>query len=81
MALQHFLILYSLRNAQLVQMEEFGSDVDRATAAYADLEREYRDRPDHDDYEIVLVGADSLDTVRITHSRYFRRGELVPFPV
>ncbi len=80
MALQHFLILYSLKNGQLVHIEEFGHDVRRATAAYTRLEGEYRDRPDHEDFEIVLVGADSLDTVHHTHSRYFERDhDLVPF--
>ena len=81
MALQHFLILYSLKNSELLRLEEFGDDVGRATDAYSELEREYRNRADHDDFEIVLVGADSLDTVHVTHSRYFREGELVPFPV
>ena len=80
MALQHFLILYSLRGGALVHLEEFGTDVDRATTAYAELEREYRDRSDHDDFEIVLVGADSIDTVHRTHSRYFEEDrDLIPF--
>lgn len=79
MSLQHFLILYSLKDAKLLQLEEFGSDVNRATDAYSELEREYRDRIDHDDFEIVLVGADSIDTLHHTHSRYFREGDLVPF--
>ncbi|MGH3626227.1 MAG: hypothetical protein ACRDRL_02100 [Sciscionella sp.] len=82
MALQHFLILYSLKDEKLVHLDAFGGDVDRATDAYTELEREYRDRVDHDDFEIVLVGADSLETVHITHSRYFRdSGFLVPFAV
>lgn len=80
MALQHFLILYSLRDAELLDLKRFGTDVASATAAYSELEREYRDRTDHDDFEIVLVGADSLETVHRTHSRYFEEEqELVPF--
>ncbi len=81
MALQHFLIVYSLRDAKLLDLQEFGDDVVRATHAYAEKEREYRDRDDHEDFEIVLVGADSLDTVHVTHSRYFREDERVPFAV
>ena len=38
--------------------------------------RKYRD---YEDYEIVLVGADSRETLEVTHSRYFRPGEVVPF--
>ncbi len=80
MALQHFLILYSLKDAELLRLEKFGTDVDGATGAYSALERKYRQRDDHDDFEIVLVGADSLKTVRQTHSRYFdRERETVPF--
>lgn len=30
---------------------------------------------DRDDLDIVLVGADSLDTVKRTHSSYFRGGK------
>jgi len=79
MALQHFLILYSLKDAELIQLQEFGHDVGRATAAYSALEQEYRDRDDHENFEIVLVGADSIDTVHHTHSRYFEGHELIPF--
>jgi hypothetical protein len=79
MALHHFLLLYNLREGRLERMEDFATDALRATDAYAALEREYRDRRDHEDYEIVLVGADSLDTVKVTHSRYFEERETVPF--
>ena len=79
--LEHFLIVYSIKDAKLVHLEAFEHDVEAATTAYAEKEREYRDRDDNEDYEIVLVGADSLETVHVTHSRYFRSGELVPFAV
>ncbi len=79
MALQHFLIVYSLKEARLLNLQEFGDDIESATDAYTAAEREYRDRADHDDFEIVLVGADSIDTVRVTHSRYFREEEAIPF--
>jgi hypothetical protein len=71
MALRHFLLIYNLRQRHLEHLEEFGTDTRAATHAYAELEREYRKRDDHADFEIVLVGADSLETVRGTHSRYF----------
>jgi hypothetical protein len=68
MALSHFLIVYDLREGRRVLLEEFAS-ARAATDAYAALEEEYRDRSA--DFEVVLVGADSLDTLRVTHSRYF----------
>ncbi len=39
-----------------------------AAAAYSVREHEHRDDAD---VEVVLVGADSLETVRQTHSHYF----------
>lgn len=65
--IQHFLVTYFTRERR-VDVREFGNDYDGAMAAYIDLERQYRDR---DDLDIVLLGADSLDTVKRTHSSYF----------
>jgi hypothetical protein len=78
-AINHFLIVYDLRSEELLRFESFGTDVQRATDAYQTVEGEYRHRDDHDDFEIVLVGAESPDTLRVTHSRYFEKGEPVPF--
>jgi hypothetical protein len=79
MAVHHFLIVFNLKTDELVRFEPPGRDVNKATAEYTTVEREYRDRPDHEDVEIVLVGADSRETLEVTHSRYFRQGEPVPF--
>lgn len=80
MALKHFLIIYNLRESRRVSLDEFGDDADRATHAYAAAEELYRQRGDQNDFEIVLVGADSLDTIKVTHSRYFdETREEVPF--
>jgi hypothetical protein len=73
------LIIYDLRLRELQDFVDFGSDVDKAAEAYADAEREYRERDDREDFEIVLLGSDSRETLEITHSRYFRRAEPVPF--
>lgn len=51
-------------------MEEFGTDYDDALEAYAVREREHRLDPA---VEVVLLGADSLDTIKKTHSSYFLR--------
>jgi hypothetical protein len=45
-------------------------------AASIRLEREHRG---DDKLEIVLIGSDSIETVRRTHSNYFGNGTGVPF--
>ena len=66
--IQHFLIVYDIPSGK-AQVRDFGTDYDAAQAAYAEIEGEMRGRHDLD---IVLVGADSLETVRRTHSSYFQ---------
>jgi hypothetical protein len=39
----------------------------------------YSKRDDRYDYEIVLLGSDSRETLEATHSRYFKHGERIPF--
>lgn len=80
MALHHFLIIYNLREGRLVSLTPFDRDARTAAEAYAAVEEAYRERADQGDYEIVLVGADSLETIQVTHSRYFDHDrELMPF--
>ena len=67
MPLIHYLIVYDHAEQRLLQAEEF-TDADEAAEAYAQLEREHRGEYN---LEIVLVGADSLDTIRQTHGNYF----------
>lgn len=80
MALEHFLLVYDLVRGELRSMARF-DDVFEAAEAYTDTERQLREQPDRDDFEIVLVGADSLETLKVTHSRYFSSEELIPFSV
>jgi hypothetical protein len=68
MPLHHFLLIYDLRAGQLVEQLDLGEDGDAAAAEYSRREAEYRHR---EGFEIVLVGADSIDTIRETHSHYF----------
>jgi hypothetical protein len=65
--IHHFLIVYDIPTSK-AQVRDFGTDYDGAIAAYSEIEGEMRDR---DDLDIVLVGADSLETVKRTHSSYF----------
>jgi hypothetical protein len=66
--IKHFLIVFDHAAGQLVKVEEFGDDSDRAVAAYAAKEKELEGRGL---IEIVLIGSDSLDTVKLTHANYF----------
>ena len=66
--IQHFLLIYDRRKDRLMSHESFGEDVDAAMTAYRAAEIEYQSRPEMD---IVLVGAESLETIKVTHSTYF----------
>lgn len=54
------------------EVTSFGEDIDAALAAYAEKERSFLHDPS---MEIVLVGSDSMDSVRATHSNYFPNGQ------
>lgn len=76
MPLIHFLLVYDLANQRLLERRPF-TNPEEAAAAYAELEREH-----HGDknLEIVLVGADSIETVMTTHRNYFDGDREVPSP-
>ncbi|MGH8973861.1 MAG: hypothetical protein ACRD0C_11745 [Acidimicrobiia bacterium] len=66
--IQHFLLVFDHQQGGLIETHEFGEDADMAVTAYAAKEAEYRGRKL---VEIVLVGSDSFETVRLTHANYF----------
>ncbi|MGH7777368.1 MAG: hypothetical protein ACREPI_09345 [Candidatus Dormibacterales bacterium] len=67
--IQHFLIVFDHAAGKLAEdVVEFGVDSERAVAAYAAKEKELEGR---EAMEIVLIGSDSLDTVKLTHANYF----------
>jgi hypothetical protein len=57
--------------AGVADVQEFGSDYAGAIAAYEEIEKRLRDQGLGDEYDVVLLGADSLATVKKTHSSYF----------
>jgi hypothetical protein len=65
--LSHFLIVFDHREERLLSCREF-SDADEAIAEYSRTERE---REGRDDVEVVLIGSDSIETVKRTHANYF----------
>lgn len=70
--IKHFLVVYDIKTSE-AKVQDFGTDYDAAMAAYAETEEQMRDR---DDLDIVLLSADSLATVKRTHSSYFKKAEM-----
>lgn len=78
--IKHFLVSYELATGK-TEVESFGTDYDAAQAAYAEAEQANAD--DEEKLDIVLLSADSLETIKQTHSSYFSGGsrrleELLP---
>lgn len=68
--IKHFLVTYDPESDQ-TKVEDFGIDYDRALAAYAQAERAAGFETKLD---VVLLSADSLETIKQTHSSYFGGG-------
>ena len=68
----YFLLAFSLDEGKLVRQEEY-KDRLQAIAAYDAAENYYR--PHLDRYEVVLIGADSIATVMLTHGHYFKQSK------
>lgn len=66
--IHHFLVVYDIPAREATVDDRYGADYDAALSAYTKAEETYRGR---DDIEVVLLGADSLDTIKKTHSSYF----------
>jgi hypothetical protein len=67
--IHHFLVVYDIAKGH-ADVRRFGTNYDAAQRAYADLEWETREDANID---AVLLSADSLATVKRTHSSYFGR--------
>jgi hypothetical protein len=65
--IKHFLIKYDIK-AGRANVQGFGEDYEAAMHAYEELEQEARESSDVD---VVLLSADSLETIKRTHSSYF----------
>lgn len=65
--IKHFLVIYDLATGE-AEVQPFGTDYDAAQKAYAEAERADADEAKLD---IVLLSADSLETIKQTHSSYF----------
>lgn len=69
-SLIHFLLVYSLDAGGLLRREEFRNP-EAAATAYEAAEAEFRSNDEAARFEVVLVGADSIETVMRTHGHYF----------
>lgn len=65
----YFLLVYSLDEGRLIR-QDGTVDRDEAIRSYDAMEREYRGQLDR--YEVVLIGADSIETIMKTHGHYFQ---------
>ncbi len=67
MPIVHFLLVYDRAAQRLVHQQPYTVSGE-AVAAYEAMEYRYREDKDK---EIVLVGADSIESVMVTHGNYF----------
>lgn len=65
---QYFLVVYHLDDRS-VDVVGFGEDFEKAARVYTEREEALQG---DDAREVVLLGADSLETIKRTHSHYFR---------
>jgi hypothetical protein len=68
MPFQHFLLIYDVAAGHLLEARDIGTDGDAAIAAYAESEQRYADQAS---VEVVLLGSDSIETIKQTHPHYF----------
>ena len=62
-----FLIAFDRDARKQISLEEFRNTA-KAVKAYGEREEQYRDNPR---VEVVLLGAESIDAIKVTHSNYF----------
>ena len=82
MAIRNFLIVYNWRDSKLDHWRDIDRELrmqglgpEQARDLYREYEQRYKQR---DGYEVVLIGSDSIETIRKTHAHYF--GELPQNP-
>lgn len=70
----HFLLVFNRVTGELVSIDQF-EEQDQATSALSLLERSHEDE---DQIEVVLISADSVNTLKKTHGHYFSGRETIP---
>ena len=69
MRIKHFLIVFDHAKGRLLSSDEFENSSEAVTA-YATTERQHEGS---EGMEIVLIGSDSLETIKKTHANYFEK--------
>ncbi len=69
--MSYFLLVYDRRDGRLIREPAVFADADAGLALKARFEMEDEQRA-HPNIEVVLLGSDSLETLRSTHARYFK---------
>ncbi len=69
-----YLLIFNRSTLKLQEIREFGTDGVAAVVAYGEAEDEFRGDPS---IEVVLIGSDSLDTIRVTHGQYFEAEAII----
>ena len=72
--IKHFLLIFDRAQWKLLDTIAFGSNGKAALERYGELESEHFENAAMD---IVLVGSDSLETIKITHANYFYEGDIM----
>lgn len=72
--LVHYLLVFNRATGELVSIDSF-QEQESATAALSVLERRHES---DEQIEVVLISADSIDTLKKTHGHYFSGVETDP---
>ena len=85
MKVRNFLLVYNWREQKLehwrdldweLEKGEFSDVVENPDELYRHYEERY---PQNAGFEVVLIGADSVETIKETHSHYFGGTPIEPF--
>lgn len=68
--MKYFLLVYDRRGTRLTSAPQAFDDQQEALRARFDLERSGLG----DDVEVVVIGGESLESLKTTHARYFGHG-------
>ncbi len=67
MNLVHYLLVFDHKQGRLIHEQRF-DDPDAAVEAYGEMETKFGPS---DRVEVVLIGSDSIETIKRTHANYF----------
>lgn len=69
-----FLLVFNRASGELVSIKQY----DNQDLATSDLSLEERKNADSENIEVVLIGSDSIETLKRTHGHYFSGREPNP---